>query len=141
MKGQKRMISSWVSISSSTSKSNSFLSLLLLSALAMGCEEAEVPETRPESISVDSPFGYPVTLWDAGVEGETVVMVHVTDIGGVDSVYVLEGSGEAGFDSAAVAGAYELKFAPGRRGDQRVATWVRLPVRFRMDEPGAGGTQ
>lgn len=119
----------------------SSISILLVLALAVACEGGEVAETRPESISVASPFTYPVALWDARVEGETVVMVRVSDIGDVDSVYVLDASGEAGFDSAAVAGAYELKFAPGRRGDQRVAMWVRLPVRFRLDDPGAGGTE
>lgn len=109
--------------------------------LLAGCEEPDLPLTRPESVSLESPFRYPVALWDAAVEGETVVLVHVTDMGAVDSVYVLEPSDHAPFDSAAVAGAYELKFAPGRRGDHRVATWVRLPVRFRMAEPGVGGME
>jgi TonB family protein len=110
-------------------------------ALTAGCAEPEAPLTRPESVSLESPFHYPVALWDSAVEGETVVMVHVTDVGGVDSVYVLEPSDHAPFDSAAVTGAYELKFAPGRRGDRRVAAWVRLPVRFRMAEPGVGGME
>jgi TonB family protein len=109
--------------------------------LAAGCEEPDVPVTRPESVSLESPFRYPVALWDSAVEGETVVMVHVTDVGGVDSVYVLQPSEHVPFDSAAVAGAYELKFAPGRRGDRRVAAWIRLPVRFRMAEPGVGGME
>lgn len=118
--------------------------LVLLAALlgAPACEEPEPePEriTDPRSISTESPFRYPVALWDTGVEGESVVMVHVTDAGGVDSVYVLQRSEHPAFDSAAVAGAYELRFAPGRRGDDRVAMWVRLPVRFRLDDPGAGG--
>ncbi len=116
---------------------------LLCAVLAVplaACGEEE-PVTQPEVISVESPFRFPVSLWDEAVQGETVVMVHVTDTGGVDSVYVLEPSGHAAFDSAAVSGAYELKFAPGRRGDRRIAAWARLPVRFRLPESGAGGTE
>lgn len=109
--------------------------------LTTACDGEQEPITDPEAISVESPFRFPVELWDARVEGETVVMVHVTDMGGVDSVYVLEPSGHAAFDSAAVAGAYELRFAPGRRGDRRIAAWARLPVRFRLPGAGSGGTE
>ncbi|MFW6331350.1 MAG: energy transducer TonB, partial [Gemmatimonadota bacterium] len=95
--------------------------MAISTAVLLGaCGESE-PTTQPRAISVESPFEYPVALWDAGVEGETVVMIHVTDAGQVDSAYVLEPSGEAAFDSAALAGAYELRFAPARRGAERVA--------------------
>lgn len=106
-----------------------------------GCVGPEEPVTQPESITLKSPFHYPVALWDAEVEGETQLMVHVTAEGGVDSVYVLRSSGETSFDSSAVSGAYELRFAPGRRGDDRIAMWVRLPVRFRKSEPGHGESE
>ena len=103
-----------------------------------GCEEQPIPVTEPQVLTVESPFVYPVELWDAGAEGETMIMVHVTDTGAVDSVYVLETSGEEAFDSAAVQGARTLKFAPGRRGDRRIAMWARLPVRFRRPDPTNG---
>lgn len=114
--------------------------LVLLVLPAAGCEEPEPePITEPRSLALESPFEYPVELWDTGVEGESIVMVHVTDTGSVDSVYVLQRSSHEAFDSAAVVGAYELRFAPGRRGDERIAMWVRLPVRFQLQDPGAGG--
>lgn len=80
-----------------------------------------------------SPFAYPVELWDRGIEGESMLMVHVTERGAVDSAYVLTSSGFAEFDSAAVNGAHALQFTPARRGDERIAMWTRLPVRFSMD--------
>ncbi|HUG41759.1 MAG TPA: energy transducer TonB [Longimicrobiales bacterium] len=92
----------------------------------------EVALTEPVVFSVDSPFRYPIALWDRRVEGETVLMVHVTDRGRVDSAYVLVSSGEVAFDSAALDGARELRFAPARRGQEPVSLWARLPVRFRM---------
>lgn len=100
------------------------------------------PVENPEPISVNSPFRYPIDEWDADVEGEVVVMVHVTDVGGVDSVYVLESSGRPTLDSAAVSGARELEFAPGRRGDERIAMWAKLPVRFtKPDSARSGGVE
>ena len=110
------------------------VAITLAPLLVAGCAEQPVPVTDPEVLTVESPFNYPVELWDAGAEGETMIMVYVTETGVVDSVYVLESSGEAAFDSAAVRGARTLEFAPGRRGDQRIATWARLPVRFRRPD-------
>jgi TonB family protein len=101
------------------------------------CAEAEVVVQEPELIENDSPFRYPVDLWDEGTEGETIVMVRVTPTGGVDSVYVAESSGYAAFDSAAVSGARALRFVPGRRDDRRVAMWARVPVRFQTTGNGA----
>jgi TonB family protein len=108
---------------------------LLAAGLAACAGDAVTQE--PELLTLDSPFAYPVQLWDEGAEGETVIMVRVTDTGGVDSVYVLESSGQPAFDSAAVHGARELRFAPGRRDDRRVTMWARLPVRFHMNGDAA----
>ncbi len=113
------------------------LALVVAAAALGGCERDSDPVTNPEAISVESPFHYPLQLWDAGEQGVAVLMVHVTDRGGVDSVYILEPSGHAAFDSAALKGARALKFSPGRRGDRRIAMWTKLPVRFRRDStPG-----
>ena len=113
--------------------------VLLVGAAACG---GDPPVTDPEVISVESPFRYPIELWDAEVEGEVVVMVHVTDVGEVDSVYVLESSGAPAMDSAALAGTRQLEFAPGRRGDRRIAMWAKLPVRFARPElEQAGGNE
>jgi TonB family protein len=107
-------------------------------ALLAACGGDE-PVVNPAPISPESPFRYPIDEWDAGVEGEVVVMVHVTDVGDVDSVYVLESSGRPALDSAALTGARQLEFAPGRRGDRRIAMWAKLPVRFQKPEPGGSG--
>ena len=88
----------------------------------------------PRPIIAEPPFQYPLELWDRQVEGESVVMVHVTAGGAVDSAYVLRSSGEAAFDSAAVVGARTITFRPGRRASEAVDAWVRLPVRFQQPD-------
>ena len=106
----------------------------------LGGEEPVV--TDPVPIAGDaSPFRYPVPLWDARAEGETLLMVHVTDEGAVDTAYVLASSGHAAFDSAALAGSRQLRFEPGRRGDEAIASWARIPVRFRMPADSAAARQ
>ncbi|MEN8373952.1 MAG: energy transducer TonB [Gemmatimonadota bacterium] len=88
---------------------------------------------QPTPLFEAPPFEFPLALWDRGVEGQTVLMVHITPLGMVDSAYVHESSGYAQFDSAAIAGAHLLRFMPGKRGERRVETWARLPVRFSRD--------
>ncbi len=115
--------------------------LLVLLALTLaglaGCRE-DAPLVQPSPIDDGpSPFQYPVTLWDRGVEGETLLLVHVTESGGVDSAVVARSSGRMAFDSAATAGAFRLRFLPGHRAGERVAMWVKLPVRFSRDTAAA----
>ena len=109
---------------------------LLLALIGSACANdapLELPVPLPPATS---PFVYPEALWDEGVEGQAVVMVHVTTEGTVDSVYVRSTSGYAEMDSAALRGARELRFEPGRRGVDPVEVWVRLPVRFTKTPPG-----
>jgi periplasmic protein TonB len=100
------------------------LALLLLG----GCRAAEIEPPAP--LYGEEPIPYPLALWDEGVEGTTLLRIRVTDTGGVDSVEVQESSGHEGLDEAAVAGARELRFQPGRRNGKRVRMWASIPVEF-----------
>lgn len=108
------------------------LACLLLTLIA-GCGSGASVE-EPTPMTSASPFEFPLDLWDQGVEGETVLLIHVNALGEVDSVVVHQSSGFPQFDSAAHAGAYDLRFVPGRRGDKRVNMWARLPVRFTRED-------
>ncbi len=104
-----------------------FLALFLVGS---GCS-APAPEVLPIQIS-ESPFHYPEELWDAGVEGETILEIHVSALGTVDSARVETSSGHEEFDSAAVSGAQRLRFEPARRDNETVAVRVLLPVQFHL---------
>jgi protein TonB len=57
-----------------------------------------------------------------------------------DSTRVVEGSGVAGLDSAALAAVALMRFAPARRDGVPVGTAFLQPVHFRQpDASGAGG--
>ena len=105
--------------------------------LACASCASDAPLELPVPMDQESPFRYPESLWDEGVEGQAVVMVLVGAEGTVDSVYLRQTSGWEEMDSAAVRGARVLRFEPGRRGTDPVDVWVRLPVRFSKTPPTA----
>jgi protein TonB len=105
---------------------------ILALALIAGCAE-ELPETPPRQLA-GSPFHYPEQLWDAGVEGETLLRLFVTEAGRVDTARVERSSGHPEFDSAAVSGAHDLRFEPALREQQPVGVWVLLPVQFELPD-------
>ena len=102
---------------------------LLVAGLAQGCTGDRGIE-RPQPLSSASAVEYPLELWDQDVEGSTLVRVLVNTEGGVDSVMVLESSGHAALDSAALQGAKSMEFEPARRAGEPLRVWARVPVHF-----------
>jgi TonB family protein len=84
----------------------------------------------PAMKNSELPFRYPADLWRAGVEGDVVLRIYITEAGIVDSVRVEDGSGDERLDSLAVEGARRLLYHPALEGDKPVAVWAKLPVRF-----------
>ncbi len=115
----------------------SIIPLIGLAALLSPACGDDAPLVPPAPIEAPSPFQYPLSLWDRGIQGETTILVHVTSAGAVDSARVSRASGRAAFDSAAVEGAFKLRFVPAHRGGDSLAMWVKLPVRFSRDSTAA----
>ncbi|HEX6036930.1 energy transducer TonB [Longimicrobium sp.] len=105
-------------------------------ASAAACERKPVVETEPVPLN-EFAFQYPEELWDAGVEGKTVLRIHINTGGTVDSARVETPSRHAAFDSAAIAGTTALRFEPAKRDGTPVSKWVLLPVEFEIKEPGS----
>jgi TonB family protein len=81
-------------------------------------------------------IGYPLELWDQDIEGQMLLRVRVNDLGRVDSVVMVESSGHHAFDSAAIAGARDLRFTPARKNGKRIEVWAQVPVHF-SKRPGS----
>ena len=77
---------------------------------------------------------YPGKARRAGWEGTTVLKVLVDSRGAPDRVTVDRTSGFEILDAAAVRAVGRWRFHPARRGGDSVASWVRIPVAFKLKE-------
>jgi TonB family protein len=72
-------------------------------------------------------------LFDQRIEGDVLLRLFVDSTGAVvpDSTRVVETSGYPALDSAALAGARDLRYAPAKRRGIPVATSFVQPIQFR----------
>ena len=91
------------------------------------------PDVAPQMQNVDVPFRYPLSLYLQRVQGNVLLRLHVDASGGVvsDSTALVEASGYPGLDSAALAGASQLRFRAARRRGVPIAVSMLFPVHFR----------
>lgn len=94
---------------------------------------ADAAEQAPVAINPVSPVDYPRPLLDQGIEGRVLLRLYADSQGTLlpDSTRIAESSGYPALDSAAVAGAPALRFAPARRRGRPVAGSFLQPVHFR----------
>ncbi len=98
-------------------------------------QAAPPPESEaPVALNPDVPIAYPPALFAQKVEGDVTLRLFVDSTGKLvpDSTRVAEPSGYPALDSAAMAGAAALRFAPAKRRGVAVATAFLQPVEFRQ---------
>jgi len=131
------------------------LCALLALSLAAACGRAPAPAAEatpdtaaqgfepPVEVSPESPVRYPPKLYEQNVQGTVVLRLYADSTGRIvpESTRIAEPSGTAGLDSAAMAGAAAMRFAPARRDGHPVAAAFLQPVHFsRSDKGTPGGT-
>lgn len=126
------------------------LTLIAAAALLAGCHRAEKQRAAaatgendvPVALNGESPFQYPASLYDQGVEGEVRLLLYVDALGRVvpDSTRIAASSGTPALDSAAVAGSAQLRFAPAHKNGQPVAAAFVQPVIFKKNAAQGVGT-
>lgn len=97
--------------------------------------QAAPPESEvPVALNPDVPIAYPPALFEQKVEGDVTLRLFVDSTGKLipESTRVAEQSGYPALDSAALAGAAQLRFAPAKRHGIAVATAFLQPVEFRQ---------
>ena len=90
-------------------------------------------EDPPVAINPVSPVRYPPALLEQGIEGRVLLRLYVDSSGALvpDSTRLAESSGYPALDSAALAGASQLKFSPALLQGRPVAAPFLQPVQFR----------
>lgn len=129
--------------------------VLAVALLAVACDKGQtgiikLPEGTPPAadqprdlppvaLNAQTPVEYPPALFDQGIEGTVILRLYADTAGALvkDSTRVQESSGYPALDSAAMAAAPSLRFAPARRDGIPVAASFLQPVYFR--HPGAVG--
>ena len=109
-----------------------------------GAQAPAPPDQEPPvPLNPDSPIQYPPRLYDQRVEGDVVLRLFVDSAGRLvaESSKVAESSGYSALDSAALAGARQLQFAPARRHGLAVATAFLQPIEFRRPAAGPAGSR
>lgn len=77
---------------------------------------------------------YPRKARTEGWEGTTVLKVRVDRGGKPGLIAVDRTSGFEVLDRAAMRAMRRWEFHPARNGDRTVASWVEVPVSFRLEE-------
>jgi len=98
-------------------------------------QPAPPPESEaPVALNPDVPIAYPPALYEQKVEGDVTLRLFVDSTGKLipESTRVAEPSGYPALDSAALAGARTLRFAPAKRHGVPVATAFLQPIEFRQ---------
>ena len=120
---------------------------LLLAAVACRAERrSPAPGTEPPRdqppVALDPvpPVEYPPALYAQGVAGRVVLRLFVDTAGVIvpDSTRIEEASGVPALDSAAVAAAPRLRFAPALRDGRPVPAPFLQPFDFRPPAETAG---
>jgi periplasmic protein TonB len=94
----------------------------------------------PVALDPETPVRYPLALYQQRISGTVLLRLFVDETGKVapESTRVQESSGYPALDSAALAAAPKLHYAPALRNGTPVATLFAQPIHFR--HPDRGGT-
>jgi len=97
---------------------------------------ALAPDELPALATTELPFKYPAALYARKVQGNVTLKLFIDRDGRVrpDSTRVAEPSGFAALDSAAIAGASDLRFVPAKLRGKPTAFSILFPVYFRHPE-------
>jgi protein TonB len=75
---------------------------------------------------------YPSAPRRLGIQGTTLLRVHVLADGRIGEVQIERSAGHPDLDQAAQEAVRRWRFEPARRGEDPVAMWVLLPFEFRL---------
>jgi protein TonB len=87
----------------------------------------------PEPI-VQTPPQFPYEQKRQGIDRAEVIVAFVVEADGRVSNLMVEQSSHREFESAALAGVAKWKFRPGIKGGRKVATRMRVPLRFALED-------
>lgn len=76
---------------------------------------------------------YPSLSRKLGEQGRVLLRAHVQSDGRAATVEIRQSSGSPRLDAAALDTVRRWRFVPARQGEQTVASWVLIPISFRLE--------
>jgi TonB family protein len=95
-------------------------------------ESPQIDIARPLYKQNTSPR-YPLRARRMGYEGLVMLKVLVDESGRVNELEVLQSSGYAILDKAALSSVKKWMFVPGTEGGKKKKMWVKIPIRFELE--------
>lgn len=89
---------------------------------------------RPVTIDSMPPPSYPRSAFENSQTGKVVLQVDVDAQGKATDVRVLSATNPGVFDAVSIAAARQWTYRPAMKDGKAVASAVRIPVTFAMDE-------
>lgn len=83
---------------------------------------------------------YPLAARRQGVQGRVVLRTQVLEDGRCAQVDIVRSSGHAALDESALTTVRRWRFLPATRAGMPVASWVEVPIVFRLDAASGGST-
>lgn len=81
---------------------------------------------------------YPRSAFEQGLSGEVLLRVEVDAQGRTGDIRVLTSTPAGVFDAASIAAAKQWTFEPALRDGKAVATALKIPMSFKLDDTGPG---
>ncbi len=96
--------------------------------------EAAVVAARFDADYLDNPRpAYPRVSRKLGEEGKVILRVRVNAAGRPEHIELKHTSGSERLDQAALDTVIRWRFVPARRGDEAIASWVLVPITFKLE--------
>jgi protein TonB len=89
-------------------------------------------QTAYPRYQLNAPPPYPGLARKRGQDGTVIIQVLVNEEGRVDDLKIEISSNFRLLDRAAVSAVRKWSFEPGRRGNERIPMWIRVPVTFKL---------
>lgn len=90
------------------------------------------PAVPPRIIKSYQP-SYPFAERNAGIEGTVVIRFLIDQNGNVEDVTLINSSGNANLDSAAISAGYKWRFSPAKNnGGSPVRCYASIPITFKI---------
>jgi TonB family protein len=98
-----------------------------------GSPDGQARVRRPELLMLVPPI-YPKDAEKKKIQGTVNLRIHVTTLGTVDQVEIINSSGLESMDKAAVKAAQKTRFRPAIKDGQRVPMWISYPIQFALNQ-------